>query len=253
MLFSEAAPETSKKVGRDDVAKAADNLVKQAVKVGIFWANSSPPKAAEASACTALKKLPGSNDAAVGRALVTVAASMKDVARELGEMVEREGEERGEGDEKGEGDKTGEREEEGKANGNLGRKQQETEDEGNDKEKDDGDEEEEEEEEEESLGEEERVLARSGLCVCGAAEGVVRCLIYLVAAWPQHRDSWGQQQLAQTPQQLQQEQEEEREQREQQPKSADNGNASSSSDTICINDDESTHMASFLETFAVAD
>ncbi|GJP61962.1 hypothetical protein CLOP_g19079 [Closterium sp. NIES-67] len=140
MLFSEAAPETSKKVGRDDVAKAADNLVKQAVKVGIFWANSSPPKAAEA---------------------VPLLSDFHD-----------------------------------------------------------------------------SVLARSGLCVCGAAEGVVRCLIYLVAAWPQHRDSWGQQQLAQTPQQLQQEQEEEREQREQQPK---------------INDDESTHMASFLETFAVAD
>ncbi|GJP45625.1 hypothetical protein CLOM_g4989 [Closterium sp. NIES-68] len=310
-LFSEAAPETSKKVGRDDVAKAADNLVKQAVKVGIFWANSSPPKAAEAvpllsgfhdsfvasllllhacssgaaatwhaairsaaesvvsaasalldtalttsnanqraqrlprqvgvlqSACTALKKLPGSNEAAVGRALVTVAASMKDVARELGEMVGRVGEERGEGGEKGEGEKTGEREEEWKANGGMGRKQQNEENEENSKEKDDDDDDEEEEEdddddeeeEEESLAEEERELARSGLCVCGAAEGVVRCLIYLVAAWPQHRDSWGQQQQAQ-PQQ-QQEQEEEQELREHQPKSADNGNASSSSGSVC--------------------
>ncbi|CAI5460180.1 unnamed protein product [Closterium sp. Yama58-4] len=162
-LFSEAAPETSRKVTRDDVAKAAESLVKQAVKVAIFWAAATPLKAAEAApllsdfhdsfvasmlllhACSAgaaatwhaairsaaegvvsasaalldtaltttnatqraqllprqvgvlqsayaeLKKLPVSNEAAVGRVLVTLAASMKDVAREVGEMVGREG------------------------------------------------------------------------------------------------------------------------------------------------------------------
>ncbi|CAI7882992.1 unnamed protein product, partial [Closterium sp. NIES-53] len=281
-LFSEAAPETSKKVTRDDVTKAAESLVKQAVKVAIFWAASTPPKAAEAapllsdfhdsfvasmlllhacsagaaatwhaairsaaegvvsaatalldtaltttnatqraqllprqvgvlqSAYAALKKLPVSNEAAVGRALVTLAASMKDVAREVGEMVGREGVENGavgverseeKGDVEGEGSAV-----EGRGVQERPREKDSKEEEdssSNDKEEEDGDggdggdgdgDDEDEEEEEASLGEEERELARSGLHVCVAAEGVIRCLIYLVAAWQQHQDSWGQQQ-----------------------------------------------------------
>ncbi|CAI5945289.1 unnamed protein product [Closterium sp. NIES-64] len=234
-LFSEAAPETSGKVTRDDVAKAAESLVKQAVKA------SSPPKEAEAtplltgfrvlgrlktrpalfpplslpralvfhnhpslttqraqllprqvgvlqSAYAALKKLPVSNEAAVGRALVTVAASMKDVAREVGEMVGREGVENGavgeeKSEEKGgveeegravEGGGVQERpgEKDGKVEENLSSNDEEDGDggDGGDGEEDDEDK----EEEEASLGEEERELGRNGLRVCVAAEGVIR-------------------------------------------------------------------------------
>ncbi|CAI5506385.1 unnamed protein product [Closterium sp. Naga37s-1] len=263
-LFSEAAPETSKKVTRDDVAKAAESLVKQAVKVAIFWAASTPPKSAEAapllsdfhdsfvasmlllhacsagaaatwhaairsaaegvvsaatalldtaltttnatqraqllprqvgvlqSAYAALKKLPVSNEAAVGRALVTLAASMKDVAREVGEMVGREGVENGavgverseeKGDVEGEGSAVegrGVQERPGEKDS-----KEEEDSSSNDKEEEDGDggdggdgdeDDEDEEEEEASLGEEERELARSGLHVCVAAEGVIRFL-----------------------------------------------------------------------------
>ncbi|CAI6008854.1 unnamed protein product [Closterium sp. NIES-65] len=289
-LFSEAAPETSRKVTRDDVAKAAESLVKQAVKVAIFWAAATPPKAAEAapllsdfhdsfvasmlllhacsagaaatwhaairsaaegvvsaatalldtalttsnatqraqllprqvgvlqSAYAALKKLPVSNEAAVGRALVTVAASMKDVAREVGEMVGREGVENGAvGEEKSE--EKGGVEEEGRAvegggvperPGEKDSKEEEnlsSNDKGEEEDGDGGDggdgDDDDEDEEEVSLGEEERELAQSGLLVCVAAEGVIRCLIYLVASWQQHQDSWGQQQQQQQQDDLQ--------------------------------------------------
>ncbi|CAI5959756.1 unnamed protein product [Closterium sp. NIES-64] len=251
-LFSEAAPETSRKVTRDDVAKAAESLVKQAVKVAIFWAAATPPKAAEAapllsdfhdsfvasmlllhacsagaaatwhaairsaaegvvsaatalldtalttsnatqraqllprqvgvlqSAYAALKKLPVSNEAAVGRALVTVAASMKDVAREVGEMVGREGVENGAvGEEKSE--EKGGVEEEGRAvegggvperPGEKDSKEEEnlsSNDKGEEEDGDGGDggdgDDDDEDEEEVSLGEEERELAQSGLLV----------------------------------------------------------------------------------------
>ncbi|CAI5535709.1 unnamed protein product [Closterium sp. Naga37s-1] len=246
---AEAAPETSKKVTRDDVAKAAESLVKQAVKVAIFWAASSPPKAAEAapllsdfhdsfvasmlllhacsagaaatwhaairsaaegivsaasalldtaltttnanqraqllprqvgvlqSAYAALKKLPVSNEAAVGRALVTVAASMKDVAREVGEMVGREGVENGAvGEEKGDAVGEGSAEEGKGLQGKTVANERKAVCDDEEEEDGDGDEDEDEDEEEEevSLGEEERELAQSGLRVSVAAEGAIR-------------------------------------------------------------------------------